>query len=221
MSKRIIHKVAYRFSRDIQGGLIKLFFKVRVHGLKNVPEPPYLAASNHASHLDPPLLGMACRKDFMHFMAKRELFEHKLMGWWFSLVDCIKVDRQGSSVSTLKESVKCLKHGRSVAIFPEGTRSEDGQIQDAKRGTGFIIAKSRVPVLPVFIDGTSKAFPRGGKMRFGTAIDVYIGEPITPDEFQMIEDSKSADTYGDMACLVMSRIQELKQRAHSAAGFKS
>lgn len=142
-------------------------------------------------------------------MAKKELFDAPLIGLWTRSVGCIEVDRASNSIKSLKESIKKLKEGRIVGIFPEGTRSEDGSLQEAKRGIGFLIAKAGVPVLPVYIEGSGKAFPKGGKTQFGSEIRMYIGSPIQMSEFPGSKE-KGKQEYETYSTYVMERIAEIK-----------
>jgi 1-acyl-sn-glycerol-3-phosphate acyltransferase len=197
----------YRCSRALLGFFVRRFFKIHLFGEENIPDPPYIITSNHFSYLDPPLVGMICRKDDVNFMAKKELFDSPAIGWWFRLVKCIPVKRGENSVSSLKASIGRLKDGWSVAIFPEGTRAEDGSIGEARRGIGFLIAKAKVPVVPVQVAGTEIAMPKGGKAKYGTDIYVRAGKPIMPEEFALNEPGKK--DYAGISEKVMDRIKNI------------
>ncbi|MFH1665033.1 MAG: lysophospholipid acyltransferase family protein [Candidatus Omnitrophota bacterium] len=195
----------YRISRRLLKLFMMIFFKFRIYGRENIPEPPYLAVSNHVSLLDPPLVGVACEKDNMIFMAKKELFDKPVLGAWTRSVGCIRVDRDGNSTKSIRTVLECLNAGKAVSIFPEGERSTDGELKEAKRGAGFIIAKAGVPVVPIYISGTMRAFPKGGRMRPGTEIKVFVGRPITPEDPQIRTASEKKD-YTTIANIVMERI---------------
>jgi len=203
--------VLYQIFRKLFEILIKLLFRVRVFGVDNLPEPPFVVTSNHTSIIDPPLVGAACKKYSVDFMAKKELFDLPVIGAWCRGVRCIEVDRQKSGIGSLKEAIRRLRNGRVVGIFPEGTRSVDGDLQDAKRGTGFIIAKAGVPVVPVYINGSAKAWGKKRNIHLGTLINVTVGKPMLPEEFLTGEGKKS--DYGSIAEKVMDRINRLKESA--------
>jgi 1-acyl-sn-glycerol-3-phosphate acyltransferase len=205
----------YWLSRKTFEILIHILFRFEALGTENVPGAPCLIASNHASLLDPPLVGIACKKHFIDFMAKKELFDRPFFGRWCRMVGCIEVKRGDNAVKSLKEAARRLSQGRVVAIFPEGTRSVTGEMQNAKRGTGFLIAKANVPVLPVFVDGSGKAIPKGGKWNIGARVRVYIGKPVMPYEFSALRAGVDRD-YEAITSLVMDRISGLKEGAAEA-----
>ena len=199
----------YRLSRLLFEATIHLLFRVRFFGRENLPDKPYILVPNHASYLDPPLVGIAAKKDFVDFMAKEELLSMPVLGAWTKKVGCIHVDRGGSSAGALKEAVKRLSRDRVVCIFPEGTRSETGDLQEAKRGVGFLIAKAAVPIVPVYICGSGDALPRGGEIHPGKRVDVIIGKPVMPDELSLLAKDKKYEVITGRA---MSSIAELKEK---------
>jgi len=201
----------FRFSRFLFEVFIRVCFSPKFYGRENVPESPYIVVANHVSLLDPPLAGIACKKNDLDFMAKKELFDKPILGLWTRNVNCIRVDRDSSSIQSLKEVIARLKKGRNVGIFPEGTRSEDGSLQEAKRGVGFMIHKGMVPVIPIYIEGSNKALPKGGGIKFGTRINVIVGKPIQYKDFEL-PDGSTKDKYEYITNIVMDKIKELKER---------
>lgn len=204
----------YHISRFLLGVFYRILLRVTFIGKENIPDAPYLIVSNHASLADPPFVGQACKKDAVDFMAKSELFDMPVLGAWTRSVGCIRVDRGTASARSLKEAMKRLSNGRVVAIFPEGTRSEDGNLQQAKRGVGFLIVKAKVPVLPIYIEGSNIAFPKGGSIKIGTPVNVYIGKPIMPEEF-FKEGQDNTRDYEKVSGMVMDRIADLKNKNDS------
>ena len=199
----------YLISRTIFEIFIRVLFKLHIFFLGDLPKPPFIVVSNHSSLLDPPLVGVACRKYCVNFMAKKELFDGPVIGMWSRRVQCIEVKRGDNSVRSLKEALKRLKEGRVVGVFPEGTRSADGTMQEAKRGTGFLVSKGNVPVVPVYVEGSGKAFPKGGGVRRGTEINVFVGKPIPAGELLIKTVSGKID-YEEISSLVMKKIRDLK-----------
>ena len=201
----------FRLSRFLFEVFIRVCFSPKFYGRENVPESPYVVVANHISLLDPPLAGIACKKNDLDFMAKKELFDKPILGTWTRNVNCIRVDRDSNSIQSLKEVIARLKKGRSVGIFPEGTRSEDGDFKEAKRGVGFMIFKGQVPVIPVYIEGSNNALPKKGRMKFGAKINVIVGKPIQYKDFELPEGS-TKDKYEFITNMVMDKIKELKEK---------
>jgi len=199
----------YYISRAIFEMLMRLLFRIRVSGTEHIPSPPFIITSNHASLLDPPLVGIACKKYQVDFMAKKELFDAPILGSWTRNVGCIEVRRGENSVKSLKEAIRRLREGHVVGIFPEGTRSSDGSLQEAKRGIGFLIGRAAVPVVPVYVEGSAEAFPKGKGICPGTTVSISVGRPIMPDEFAAVEGEKR--DYEAIAGMIMDRIAAIKK----------
>lgn len=124
----------------------------------------------------------------------------------------IPIDRTKGDLAALRSALSGLKGGKVVALFPEGTRSLDGNLQEPKGGIGFLIAKARVPVVPVYVAGSYQALPKGRKWIKPKRVRVYFGEPIQPVEF--VQGPGKPD-YEAIVALVMSRIAELKTQAET------
>jgi 1-acyl-sn-glycerol-3-phosphate acyltransferase len=199
----------YRISRLLLKILLGTLFRVRFFGRENLPDSPYILVPNHLSHLDPALVGVADNRHVVNFMAKKELFEEGFSGWWCKAVGCIPVERGGAGTRSLREALHRLGRGQVIGIFPEGQRSRDGSLQEAKRGVGFLIARAKVPVLPVYVGGSGAALPKGGKIHRGVKIGVIIGKPIIPEEFASRVLEKD---YEGIAGEVMSQIAGLKEK---------
>lgn len=157
-------------------------FRGEVVGQENLPaRGAFLIAANHASFIDPPVVGALVPRQIC-FFARKTLWKKGLASWWLDAVGTIPVDRDGGQdVSALKRVLRALKDNKGLILFPEGTRSPDGQLHAPKAGVGFIVCKSQVPVVPVRIFGSFEAFGRGVKFpRLGTRVSVVFGPPIPP-----------------------------------------
>ena len=166
----------------------KTFHNFRVEGLENIPKTgPVIIASNHLSNADPPAIGgFAGLVRDSRFVAKKELFDIPLIGWFFRRSGYIPVDRARTigDFGALKEVVHALERGESVVMFPEGTRSKTGKPQKPKSGIGFLIYKTGVPVLPVKIEGTFGKALVGKKIRlkFGRVMQLKKDDSLEPKE---------------------------------------
>ncbi|NPA95671.1 MAG: 1-acyl-sn-glycerol-3-phosphate acyltransferase [Thermodesulfobacteria bacterium] len=141
--------------------------------------PPVVFACNHASQMDILALYIALPVEF-RFLVKKELFKVPLLGFAMKKAGYIPIDRKNSraAVKSIKEAAERLKRGASIVIFPEGTRSPDGRLQEFKEG-GFMLAiKSGCPVVPVAIKGSHKVLPKGAFIARPGTIEVTVGRPI-------------------------------------------
>ncbi len=175
---RMIYYLGQFWTRGI---LLCAGVQLDVSGKENIdPHGTYVFAGNHQSHFDVPivfsLLPMTVR-----FFTKKELFGIPVFGWAISAVGMIKIDRSNhdKSVQTMNQAVDTIKNNNvSVVIFPEGTRSHDGQMQPFKKG-GFIVAiKGGVPVVPVAISGSRKILKKHTLKVQPGRVKVVFGEPI-------------------------------------------
>ena len=170
--------LAYRFTTTLLFVLFKIFFRFKIINIEKVPEKGgVIVVSNHVSHLDPLVIGAAIRKRQSTFMAKSGLFKIPLIGAFVKTFS-FPVDRDTPQPSTIKEAVRRLKNGELIVMFPEGGRSKDGSLLDAKRGTGLIAALSGAKVIPAYIDGTNTVLPAGAKFIRLSSIRIIFGDSI-------------------------------------------
>lgn len=192
-----------------------VFFRGEVRGTENLPTTgPFLIASNHASHLDPPMVGTHVPRQ-MCFFARKTLWNGRIAAWWLDGVGTIPVDRDGGQdVGALKRVLRALADGKVLILFPEGTRSPDGHLQSAKPGIGFIVCKTQVPVVPARIFGSFEAFGKGAQFpRLGTPLDVVFGRPIPPSAYD--DPSAGKERYQIASQRIMTEIAKL-ERPHCA-----
>jgi 1-acyl-sn-glycerol-3-phosphate acyltransferase len=200
----------YRLGYTISKVVAELGFRLRIYGRENLIEDgPAILASNHASYLDPPLVGVSCRKD-VYFLARKSLFERPVVGPILAQLNTIPVDRDRGDVGAVRALIKLLKSGNRVLVFPEGTRSKDGNLQPARAGVGLLIAKSLAPVVPVRVFGSFAALPRTGGIRF-VPITVVIGKPLFFTKQDLGTDERAA--YQVLSDRVMAAIAALEMPA--------
>jgi len=173
-SMNVFYNIGYTLSR----WLATVFFSYRVHGAHHIPEEGgVILAANHTSYFDPPLVGVASHRA-MWYLARRTLLEWPVLGPIFPSLNVIPVDRDGNDRTALKNIIRLLLDGEGVVLFPEGTRSKDGELQKAQPGLGMIVAKSFVPVVPARVFGAYEIFPKGAKRPGGGQIDVCFGPAL-------------------------------------------
>jgi len=172
---KLLYSIGWNFFR----GFFRFYTGWRVRGAEHVPlEGPLILASNHASFLDPPLVGSAIHRE-INYMARDTLFRFPVIGWVLREVNAVPVDREGGGASGLKTILDRLLAGNGIILFPEGTRTRDGQLQKARSGIGLTVIKSNAPVVPVRVFGTFEAFSRNHKFPLpGRRVCVKFGAPI-------------------------------------------
>jgi len=170
-------KPLYWFFHTLFGMIARVAFQYRAYGQENIiEEGPAIMAANHQSYFDPPLVGITCKNE-LYYLARKTLFEKKLLGPIISRVNALPVDLSRGDLAAFRSILKLLQEGHRTVIFPEGTRSLTGQIQKARPGIGMIIARTLAPVVPMRIFGSFEAWPKGGKIR-PHPITVVVGKPI-------------------------------------------
>ncbi|MCE9637635.1 MAG: 1-acyl-sn-glycerol-3-phosphate acyltransferase [Planctomycetes bacterium] len=179
----------YRTAQAVLRGLGCIWWRVHAEGMERIPATgPVIFASTHESFLDPPIVG-AYVKRHIWYMARRSLFfsgkeRSRFRTWVGSLCGMIEVDRDGTGLGALRGAETKLREGNAVLIFPEGTRSEGGEVQEFRAGVGLLAKRTGAQVVPVSLDGTRRVWPRGAKvpsLRAGPVRLIY-GAPVTYGE---------------------------------------
>jgi 1-acyl-sn-glycerol-3-phosphate acyltransferase len=151
--------------------LSRFLFRIRWSGEENIPRNTgVILASNHVSYLDIPLMACGVHRR-VDFMGKEALFKNPLLGGVFRILGGFPIRRGEADRRSLEEALRRLKDGRIVAVYPEGTRSRDGELQAGKPGIGMLALLSQAPVVPVYIQGTWKWW------RFRPVV-VTFGRPV-------------------------------------------
>ncbi len=188
----------YGIARAAVQAVARLTFRYRVIGAEKVPRTGgLLVVANHISNLDPPLLGIGMPRP-ISYMAKKELFAMPILKQLLPHLNAFPVDRQAGGTAALRASLRMLKEGRCVGIFPEGGRNVNGTNEE-KAGAAFLAAASGVPVVPAAIVGTRKLRPFA-------RVTVVFGDPFT------VERNRKSDE-GDLekkATEIMQRIRQLE-----------
>jgi 1-acyl-sn-glycerol-3-phosphate acyltransferase len=153
---------------------------LQLKGTENLKkEQFYILVSNHASILDIPAIISAAPFP-VRFIAKNSLIWFPVFGWFLYIADHILIDRESahSAFKSLKKASALLKKGISIIVFPEGTRSPDGELKEFKRGAFLLAQHSKFPVVPISISGTYDMLPRHGWCSWPGTINIRMGEPI-------------------------------------------
>ena len=166
-----------------------LFFRIRMRGILREPdEGPVVVVANHQSHLDPPMIGMFFRRP-LNYMARETLFTFPPLGWLISTLGAIPIDRDGVGLSGMKETLRRLKYGQMVLVFPEGSRTRDGKVGVFKPGFCALARRGGVQLLPVGIAGAYRAWPRTRSFPCAETIQIEVGPSLGPEEIATLDDA--------------------------------
>ncbi len=188
--------------------LFKIFFGYRIAGRGNVPlDGPVILAGNHASFLDPPLVGSALWRR-VNFVARDSLFDRPWKKFILDRWKAFPINRDRLDKATLADIMNRLKKGEPVCLFPEGTRSPDENLLPGKAGIGMIVSIARVPVVPVYIKGSFRTMGKEHKALRPARISVTFGKPM---DFQTMTKIKGHERYQWIADTIMEEIRKLKE----------
>ena len=167
--------------------ILQIFWKIEVVGIENVPkEGSLILASNHVSYLDPIVLATTMKRKIC-FITKKEAFNNIFGSILLRNLNAFPVDREKIDIRSLKKSLSILQEKKVLGIFPEGTRSKNGELQELKLGIIKIGMKTGAPILPVGINGTHKIYSHGKifPTLFKYKITVQYGQLQYLDEGKM------------------------------------
>lgn len=181
-----LHQIVGKWARTMftmAGG------RVRVNGLDNLVDGPAVYVSNHLGYFDIPLMIGFLGDDTKPMMAKKQITKIPGIAAWMRELHCVFVDRENprESIKALKESEHWLAEGYSMVIFPEGTRSQDGEVHTFKSGAFRIAKADRVPVVPCVIEGTERMMKPGSIWIYPSEVSLTVLEPIDTSDFEKKE----------------------------------
>jgi 1-acyl-sn-glycerol-3-phosphate acyltransferase len=161
------------------GGM--LFWQLKAFGVRNIPrEGGALLVCNHQSFLDPPLVAAFLPRE-MHFMARRTLFQNPLLRALIVRCNAFPIERDSADVKGVRTAIERLGAGNLLLVFPEGTRTVDGEVGPMKPGVGLLADRASVPVVPVLIEGAHKVWPKGAAFPRPGTIRIRFGRPFKMD----------------------------------------
>ncbi len=196
----------YRTLYILVAWIVRIIFNVKTVGRENDPkkgEGPFIICANHISATDPVAIAVAMRHIQPNFMAKSQLFKTRFTNWFFRSIGAYPVNRDGKDVGALSTSIDLLKEGKSIGMFPQGTRHPgvDPETTKVRNGIGLIAATSGAKVLPIYID------TKNNKAKLFKRRTVIIGKPITPEELAF--DPAVRGEYNRISNLIFDRICQL------------
>jgi 1-acyl-sn-glycerol-3-phosphate acyltransferase len=207
------YKLGWHFFRAV----FRFYFGWRVYNPERVPlSGPVILAANHASYIDPPLVGSGIKRA-INYLARENLFDILVIGWILRHWLVVPVDREGGGAKGLKAILDRLLKGQAIILFPEGTRTRTGQLQSARSGIGLTVIKSAAPVIPVRVFGTFEAYGRDRRLPRPHRVAVKYGRPLLFTELRAEAKTcakpRLKEIYQQVADEIMAAIAELEPQS--------
>lgn len=174
----MILRAWWMLSRFMVSWIALFGWRFRAYGIHNVPRSgAVILACNHQSFFDPVLVAIHLPRSST-FMARDTLFKFAPFAFLIRSLNAFPIRRGAGDVGAMKESLRRLRDGWSLLVFPEGTRTVDGSLGEIRGGIAVLAGRARVPVVPVYIRGAVRAWPRGSRFPRPAPIEVRYGEPL-------------------------------------------
>ncbi len=202
---RFLFYTVFRYLFRLAGLVL---FKYHCQGRHHLPGTGgAIICANHQSHLDPPLVGMAPSRHCI-YLARKSLFKNPVFGFIISMLDAIPLNRDGMGIEGIKATLRKLKAGETVVMFPEGTRTKTGEMQTLKSGFITLARRAKVPLVPCGFVGAYDCLPRGGKLPQFERIRCVYGPPITSEQIAEMSDDQLIEllTIRMRACISRAEI---------------
>ena len=200
----------------------QLVLKVRVSGRNKLVPGPQILASNHVCNFDPLLVGLGARRE-IHFLAKEELFKaSRWFEWLIHTYNAWPVRRGGADAAAIRSCSWLLGKRQTIVLFPEGTRSKTGDINQFKPGIGMLAITNRVPVVPVHLGGVARSiisymvdrdFVKRGYRKKPTrneGIRIEFADPVYPEGY-----AADRQGYEELTQEVERRVRELAAKSEA------
>ena len=185
-----------------------IFFRMRIYGKKNLPKGAALLAANHASFLDPPLIGSSLWPHVPFFLARDTLFQWNVLAWILRQCRSLPIKRGQGNAALFRQVMKLTSEGKQVMLFPEGTRTEDGKLMHALPGIGLLVQKANCQVVPMYIYGTFDAWgPAVKRPKPWGKFALVVGTPV---DFSKIEGERK-EKQRQIGHTIMAAIGELEK----------
>ena len=207
----------YAFFKFLLAWIFRVGYRVKVVNNENQPKKgdgPFIVCANHISAMDPVMIAVSLKHVQMGYLAKESIFKNKIAAWFFRNLGMIPVTRSGNDVGALKTTLRALSDGRTIGIFPQGTRHPGKNPRDTKLrgGIGMVQAYSGATVLPIYIKS------KDNRIKFFRPVTVILGKSMTAEEIG--KEGKGKDEYDRISNLVFDRVCTLGEEYEKALAEK-
>jgi 1-acyl-sn-glycerol-3-phosphate acyltransferase len=193
--------------RTLLKGYFHLFYRFKIEGTRNYYKGSAIIAPNHTSFYDPPIIGIGWPEE-THFLARSSLFKTSFGNWLLKHLNSHPVEGSAQNIQTFKIICKLLGEGKKVVIFPEGERSQDGNLTPIKSGIAMLALRMKCPVIPAYIDGAYEVWPRTRRYpNMAGRMTCIFGEPIFVEPY-LTMDKKTAQE--ELSKKIEAELKELK-----------
>ncbi len=210
-------RALYQTLRIIVASIFRVWNRITVKGLENIPYGSCIWAPVHRSYIDTPINSAVPVR--MRFMSKDTMWKYGWFGWLLSSLGSFPVSRGAANREALSTALDALETGSEpLVVFPEGGRRDGPRVHPLQRGAVYLAAKAQVPIVPVGIGGTTAAMPRGARFIYPKRIRMVIGEPIKPPALG----PNGRVSRSELICAneeLRERIQELYDEAQAYVGL--
>ncbi len=210
----IFEKLVLFSGLQLVKAIATIFFRLRVKGIENIPSKfPFIIAPNHVSYLDAFIIASALPFNIfknVYSLGIQKYFANKAGKIFARLANVIPIDQELYLTKALQLSAYVLKNRKSLLVFPEGSRSVNGDLMEFKKGVGILSVEMNIPVVPAYIKGTFQALPRGAGIPKFKKVEVIFGKPMIPGEIDISARPEGIDRYQYFANLLKKEVEKLK-----------
>ena len=197
---------SYSLLKAVGVPLFKTYFRLSFRGQENIPsEGPVLVAANHASFIDPLVIGARIKRKVGSIIIDT-FFNKPLINWFCKSTECIAVAEEMEGPGSMKQAIRYLKQGKVLCIFPEGGRSRDGRLMPAKSGAGILALLTGTPVIPTAVKGSFTAYAPHHLIPRPRKIEIAFGEKLT---FSLKEGISKKEQAKEATDIIMQKIEGL------------
>ncbi len=208
--------VAYATMKYAIWGVFRVWNRISVDGLANLPAGACVWVPNHRSYIDTPIHAAIPRR--MRLMGKDSMWKYRFPAWLFTTIGCFPVNRDAPDRTALRIASDALRYGSDpVVMFGEGERKDGPRVLPLLDGPVYLAARAQVPIVPVGIGGTAAAMPRGAKFMYPRRIKIIVGEPMVPPPLGP-NGRVPRPAVRELTAQLRERIQELFDQAQSDVG---